>query len=249
MAPTEKSTVQMLQDKMSEASVTVLDLTKDSFRLLIKGDRILTRVRGSILPTITAPILLFAVYASFFAAIQSSELRVPMPGFEYKDLVPYLPQDFVQSFDGATPQIAPLEIIKLFHQYIGMFEREGKLDGRTIGVLLSGANTFTDQLSNAERILTPWPLAYSIHLKQIITLYCLALPPQLAPGLGWWVVPVTSAAVFTFFGMEAIALEISNPCGYDLNDLPVDQYCAQLKAELAGMMQPSYRPKMKTHSQ
>jgi putative membrane protein len=87
------------------------------------------------------------------------------PGFEYKDLVPYLPQDFVQSFDGATPQIAPLEIIKLFHQYIGMFEREGKLDGRTIGVLLSGANTFTDQLSNAERILTPWPLAYSIHLK------------------------------------------------------------------------------------
>jgi hypothetical protein len=72
MAPTEKSTVQMLQDKMSEASVTVLDLTKDSFRLLIKGDRILTRVRGSILPTITAPILLFAVYASFFAAIQSS---------------------------------------------------------------------------------------------------------------------------------------------------------------------------------
>lgn len=30
---------------------------------------------------------------------------------------------------------------------------------------------------------------------------------------------------------------------------PVDQYCAQLKAELAGMMQPFYRPKMKTHSQ
>jgi predicted membrane chloride channel (bestrophin family) len=30
---------------------------------------------------------------------------------------------------------------------------------------------------------------------------------------------VTSAAVFTFFGMEAIAIEISNPCGYDLNDL------------------------------
>lgn len=30
---------------------------------------------------------------------------------------------------------------------------------------------------------------------------------------------VTCAAVFTFFGMEAIALEISDPFGYDLNDL------------------------------
>jgi predicted membrane chloride channel (bestrophin family) len=87
------------------------------------------------------------------------------PGLHHPDLAPYLPQGFVQSFDGRTPKIPPLEIIKLFHQYVTMFEREGKLDSRTAGSLLSGANIFTDQLSNAERILTPWPLAYSIHLK------------------------------------------------------------------------------------
>jgi hypothetical protein len=76
---------------------------------------------------------------------------------------------------------------------------------------------------------------------------------------------VTSAAVFTFFGMEAIAIEISNPCGYDLNDLwvfqkyslhvksntqilkcrPVDKYCAQLKAEMNDMMSEKvYRPNL-----
>jgi hypothetical protein len=72
MSPTEKSAVQNIQEKVSEAGATVLDLTIESFRLLIQGERILTRVRGSVLPTITAPVVLFAVYSSFFAAIRST---------------------------------------------------------------------------------------------------------------------------------------------------------------------------------
>jgi predicted membrane chloride channel (bestrophin family) len=87
------------------------------------------------------------------------------PGLHHADLAPFLPQDFVQAFDGRTPHIAPLEIIKAIHQYVSILEKEGKLDGRSAGSLYSGVNTFTDQLSNSERILTPWPLAYSIHLK------------------------------------------------------------------------------------
>ncbi|KAG2177352.1 hypothetical protein INT43_008009 [Umbelopsis isabellina] len=167
------------------------------------------------------------------------------PGLHHADLALFLPQDFVQTFEGRTPHIAPLEIVKAIHQYVSILEKEGKIDGRTVGSLYSGVNTLMDQISNAERILTPWPLAYTIHLKQIITIYCLALPPQLASNLGWWTVPVTSAAVFTFFGMEAIALEISHPCGYDLNDLPVDKYCAQLKSEMSDMMaEKVYRPNL-----
>jgi predicted membrane chloride channel (bestrophin family) len=87
------------------------------------------------------------------------------PGLHHADLATYLPDDFVEAFDGKTPKIVPLEIIKLLYQYITMLERAEKLDLRTTGVLLAGLNTFTDQVSNAERILTPWPLAYSIHLK------------------------------------------------------------------------------------
>ncbi|KAI9283766.1 Bestrophin/UPF0187 [Umbelopsis sp. AD052] len=328
MSPTEKPALQSLQEKVSEAGYSVLELTMDSFRLLFKGDRILTRVRGSILPSIAAPVVLFAVYSSFFAAIRSTGIlpslggsvislmsmaigllvsfrtstaydrwwacrglwatisstsRTMMlnlwlnfrdtntsadedkitvmklivayslalknhcrrkPGLNHADLAEYLPPSFVESFNGNTPRIAPLEVIKLLHQYVIMFERTEKVDPRTAGSLLAEINTFTNELSNAERILTPWPLAYSIHLKQIITLYCLALPPQLASALGWWVVPVTCAAVFTFFGMEAIALEISDPFGYDLNDLPIEKYCTDLKTEMRDMMATTYGPNM-----
>jgi hypothetical protein len=72
MPPTEKPALQTLQEKVSEAGISVLGLTIDSFWLLFKGDRILTRVRGSILPSIAAPVVLFAVYSSFFAAIRST---------------------------------------------------------------------------------------------------------------------------------------------------------------------------------
>jgi predicted membrane chloride channel (bestrophin family) len=87
------------------------------------------------------------------------------PGLHHADLAECLPPRFVESFDGNSPRISPLEVIKLLHQYVIMFEKDGKLDPRSAGSLLAGVNTFTNELSNAERILTPWPLAYSIHLK------------------------------------------------------------------------------------
>jgi predicted membrane chloride channel (bestrophin family) len=95
------------------------------------------------------------------------------PGLHHADLAEYLPPTFVQSFDGNSPRIPPLEVIKLLHQYVIMLESIGKLDPRSAGSLLAGVNTFTNELSNAERILTPWPLAYSIHLKVQWTLYLL----------------------------------------------------------------------------
>lgn len=93
------------------------------------------------------------------------------PGLHHADLAEYLPPSFVQSFDGNSPRIPPLEVIKLLHQYVIMLEKAEKLDPRSAGSLLAGVNTFTNELSNAERILTPWPLAYSIHLKVQWTLY------------------------------------------------------------------------------
>jgi putative membrane protein len=51
----------------------------------------------------------------------------------------------------------------------------------------------------------------------MITLYILALPPQLYEKLGWYTVPITAIATFTFFGVDAIGSEIENPFGYDIN--------------------------------
>lgn len=42
----------------------------------------------------------------------------------------------------------------------------------------------------------------------MITLYVLAIPPQLVGQLGLWVVPVAAIAAFTFFGVDKIAEEL-----------------------------------------
>ncbi|BAZ51707.1 hypothetical protein NIES4103_43650 [Nostoc sp. NIES-4103] len=94
-------------------------------------------------------------------------------------------------------------------------------------------NKLVDNLGSCERILkTPMPLAYAIHLKQLMLLYCCLLPFQLVHSLGWWTGLIVALISFTLFGIEAIGLEIENPFGYDANDLPLDTICNTMKRNI-----------------
>lgn len=94
-------------------------------------------------------------------------------------------------------------------------------------------NNLVDNLGACERILkTPMPLAYSIHLKQLLLLYCLLLPFQLVQDLGCWTGLIVGLVSFTLFGIEAIGLEIENPFGYDANDIPLDLICATIERNI-----------------
>ncbi|MEG4406000.1 bestrophin family ion channel [Microcoleus sp. MON2_D5] len=94
-------------------------------------------------------------------------------------------------------------------------------------------NRLLDQLveclSRCERILAaPMPKAYSIHLRHLLLLYCVALPFQMVKDLQWWIIPVVGIVSFGLFGVEAIGLEIENPFGYDANDFPLNRLCKKL---------------------
>ncbi|KAL2917813.1 hypothetical protein HK105_202686 [Polyrhizophydium stewartii] len=92
--------------------------------------------------------------------------------------------------------------------------------------------------SNFERIRScPIPQAYSIHLKQTLFLYMLALPFQLVGTMGWSTIPIVFIAAFTLQGIEAIAGEIENPFGYDENDLRAEAFCAEIREELAQLVE------------
>lgn len=94
-------------------------------------------------------------------------------------------------------------------------------------------NILVDNLGTCERILkTPMPLAYAIHLKQLLFLYCFLLPFQIVESLGWWTGLISALVSFTLFGIEAIGLEIENPFGYDENDLPLDTICKTMKRNI-----------------
>jgi ion channel-forming bestrophin family protein len=94
----------------------------------------------------------------------------------------------------------------------------------------------SNSIGGCERILkTPIPLAYGIHLKQLLLIYNLTLPFQFVGELGWYSVIIVAIISFTLFGIEEIGIEIENPFGTDKNDLPLDTICETIKKNIESL--------------
>lgn len=122
-----------------------------------------------------------------------------------------------------------LEIAFWISDYLQQQHERSRLNVYQLSSMQQLLNEMVDALGGCERILkTPMPLAYAIHLKQLLLLYCLSLPFQMVGGLGWWTGPLVALISFTLFGIEEIGIEIENPFGHDANDLPLDAICATM---------------------
>ncbi|MFN6565986.1 bestrophin family protein [Dendronalium sp. ChiSLP03b] len=127
----------------------------------------------------------------------------------------------------------PLEVAFWIGDYLQKQYIRNCLNSYQLTSIQELLNNLVDNLGGCERILkTPMPLAYSIHLKQLLLLYCVLLPFQVVQSLGWWTGLVVALISFTLFGIEAIGLEIENPFGYDANDLPLDAICNTMKRNI-----------------
>jgi ion channel-forming bestrophin family protein len=127
-------------------------------------------------------------------------------------------------------QNPPLQIAFWIGDYLQGEQRRGNLNIYQMNELQRLINFLVDSLGICERILrTPMPLAYAIHLKQLLLIYCLLLPFKLVGDLGWGTVPVIGIVSFTLLGIEAIGVEIENPFGDDPNDLPLDNICKNIQ--------------------
>lgn len=130
----------------------------------------------------------------------------------------------------------PLEILS----YLASYADELALAGR-LPVTMHQTTVYNniailnDVLVGTERVLnTPLPIAYSIAISQITWVYILVLPFQLLGTLGerWITIPATVVAAYIILGILFIGREIENPFGQDVNDLPLEGYCAQIAAEM-----------------
>ena len=138
----------------------------------------------------------------------------------------------------------PLEIAFWIGDYLQAKEEQGQIDLYQMNELQKILSGMVDMLGACERILrTPMPLAYAIHLKQLLMLYCLLLPFQLVEELMWWTAPAIALVSFTLFGIEAIGVEIENPFGTDPNDLPLDPICNTIERNIDDLIsiEPHYR--------
>jgi putative membrane protein len=142
-----------------------------------------------------------------------------------------------QYFKLKTMNHPPLEIAFWIGDYLQQQSQRQTLNPYQLPTLQGLLNNLVDILGGCERILkTPIPLAYAIHLKQLLLLYCLLLPFQFVAQLGWWTGPMVALVSFTLFGIEEIGIEIENPFGYDTNDLPLDAICATMRRNIEDLI-------------
>ena len=131
----------------------------------------------------------------------------------------------------------PLEIAFWLGDYLQVQQLKVRINPYQLQAMTQQLNTLVDALGGCERILkTPLPLAYSIHLKQLLVMYCLALPFQVVSELNLWTVPVVALVSFAVFGVEEIGLEIENPFGCDPNDLPLNAICQTMERNIQDLI-------------
>ena len=127
----------------------------------------------------------------------------------------------------------PLQVALLIGEYLQQEFERNCINSYQLTAMLKLLDIMVDVLGGCERILkTPIPVAYSIHLKQLLLIYCLTLPFQLVTELAWWTAPIVSVISFTVFGIEQIGIEIENPFGLDANDLPLESICQTIQINI-----------------
>ncbi|BAY96795.1 hypothetical protein NIES37_07320 [Tolypothrix tenuis PCC 7101] len=172
---------------------------------------------------ITALYLLVA-----FAVAMKLHLRGESVNQELKELMPSSMYQELKIMNNP-----PIEVAFWIGDYLQQRYNYKCLNSYQLTSMQELLNNLVDNLGICERILrTPMPLAYAIHLKQLLFLYCLLLPFQMVQSLGWWTGLIAALVSFTLFGIEAIGLEIENPFGYDDNDLPLDAICQTMKRNI-----------------
>lgn len=141
-----------------------------------------------------------------------------------------------------APSNLPLSILRLIHAHLDGLVAVGAMKDATRDRCLSAIEGLSDDLGKAEKIrdsqylksiraipifslLTrvsslstslvpaPIPLPLSIHLHQMLSLFLLSIPPQLASTLGSWTIPVTGIATFCFLGVDSIGEKLADPFG------------------------------------
>ena len=117
------------------------------------------------------------------------------------------------------------EILKLKNKKI--------IDETQYLLLSQNLDYVTNAAGGIERIRrTPLPIAYTLHLKRVLYIFCLILPFGFKEGFGWGAVPIVTFISYVFLGIEEIGVEIEDPFGEDANDLPIDEMCEALEKNI-----------------
>jgi ion channel-forming bestrophin family protein len=124
----------------------------------------------------------------------------------------------------------PNQIASQIYRRVIQLEKAGKFTQQELWLLDQEIRLLTDICGACERIKnTPIPFTYSVFIKKFIFFYVITLPFGWVFSLGYFIVPVIVFILYAFASLELIAEEIENPFGTDVNDLPLEQMCANIR--------------------
>jgi putative membrane protein len=113
---------------------------------------------------------------------------------------------------------------------------QGTISDIQLTALDRNVELLVDYIGACERIRrTPMPFPYMVHRRRALILYCFTLPFALVKDYGWGTVLDTFLVAYIFFGIEEIGVEIEDPFGDDVNDLPLEEFCDGIETVLRGV--------------
>lgn len=127
----------------------------------------------------------------------------------------------------------PLAVARMLTARLLAARERGLIDSIQLASLDQNVQLLIDYCGACERIRwTPLPFAYAVHLRRFLILYCLTLPLALIKDLGWATIPASLMISYSLFGIEEIGVEIEDPFGYSVNDLPIKAFCEGIETVL-----------------
>jgi putative membrane protein len=149
----------------------------------------------------------------------------------------WLPADEVEAVLNAEhpPLAASIRISSLIEEG----RKRGLISDYVQMTMDQNVQLLIDYMGACERIKnTPMPFAYMVHLRRAVVLYCFTLPLVLVHVYGWVTVPATLLIAYVLYGIEEIAVEIEDPFGVDMNDLPLTRICQTIEENLYAVAEP-----------
>ena len=128
-------------------------------------------------------------------------------------------------------------IAKKMYEALHEMKQTGELTQIEFLALDNNLKTFSDITGACERIKnTPIPYSYSSFLKKFIFVYVVTLPLAFVSSFGYYSPLIATFVFYVLVSMEILAEEIEDPFGRDENDLPTDELCHKIKANVTEIL-------------
>ncbi len=124
-------------------------------------------------------------------------------------------------------------IAKLMYEKLHQMKKRGAISQEEFLSLDYNLRSFSEITGACERIKnTPIPYSYSMFLKKFIFVYVATVPFAFVHSFGYYSIGVAIFIFYVLVSLEVLAEEIEDPFGSDDNDLPTDEICFKIKANV-----------------